>query len=283
MFFKSWNIAVWHLWGTTYSMVEMGSTKVVIAQKVHHAWFWRSHVDFTSRQTQQVQTGLILAVYFHDAESNPWAELTSFPPEPAILRVASANGRVEADLICPRAQHLRIPTKWLHFNATKSSKRPGFLRTWKTSKTLGFSPSKVPPVLISLNANSSASSNVMALRQVIATMAVLPATTLAALCCRMVLRSCKDQGHTSCPSRGGATSPVMPWCSDLITEGLWLKVQRISDLDSSGLEIVLPHLGLQSEWNLLQTCSTSNAPGTRSLQCCSWWHCYANPCPDQRP
>jgi hypothetical protein len=57
--------------------------------------------------------------------------------------------------------------------------------------------------LISLNGNSSASSNVMALRQVMATMAVLPATTLAALCCRMVLRSCKDQGHTSCPSSQG--------------------------------------------------------------------------------
>ena len=81
----------------------------------------------------------------------------------------------------------------------------------------------------------------------------------------------------------GPTSPVMPWCSDLRPEGLWLKVQCISDLDSSGLEIVLPHLGLQSEWKLLQTYSTSNAPGTRSLQCCSWWHCYANPRPDQRP
>lgn len=264
MFFKSWNMAVWHLWGTTYCMVEMGSTKVVIAQKVHHGWFWRSHADFTSRQTQQVQTGLILAVYFHGAESNPWAELTSFPAEPAILRVASANGRVEADLICPRAQHLRIPTKWLHFSATKSSKRPGFLRTWKTSKTLGFSPSKVPPVLISLNGNSSASSNVMALRQVMATMAVLPATTLAALCCRMVLRSCKDQGHTSCPSSQGTyvtSDALMLWFETwrAMAQGsvhFRLRLQWIGDRIASPwppkrMKIVANILNFECSWHAL--------------------------------
>ena len=225
MFFKSWNMAVWHLWGTTYCMVEMGSTKAVIAQKVHQCLVLKKPCRFHLKANPTGPDGSHFGrVQSMVPESNPWAELTRFPAEPAILRVASANGRVEADLICPRAQHLRLPTKWLHF-ATKSSKRSGFLRTWKTAKTLGFSgfsPSKVPPVLISLNATSSASNNVMALRQVIATMAALPATTLAALCCRMVLRSCKDQGHTSCPSsQGGATSPVMPRCSDLITEGLY--------------------------------------------------------------